>query len=210
MIGPEPNDGDVNSTVCDKTENKPVTSKRPSLTINKTDDVLQDNTRLPHVQHSHVITENRLPWYLKLAWVLWNIVFVHAIFVTVVYFGVIYERVQKRLGYPGIQFDDLNIHGINTVFVILDTVIGAMPVRLFHVIYPAMYGIVYIVFSVIFWSVDHSNVIYRILLDWNNADVTIGVVILISVVIVPVLQCFHFALYQLRLFAYKQIYKEDY
>ena len=67
-------------------------------------------------------------------------------------------------------------HLANSVYVLLDLFITAMPVRLLHVIYPSIYAVVYCVFTVIYWAAGGVNVsefhyVYEFM-DWNKAKST--------------------------------------
>ncbi|XP_067683970.1 uncharacterized protein [Haliotis asinina] len=136
-----------------------------------------------------------LPWFSKISWVLSNILSTFAIIVTTIFFGVLYTPTA------GISLEDVNVHALNTVFIVVDNFISARPVRLLHVIYPVLYGLIYVTFSLIFWSVDHRNVIYPIVLDWNHVGLTLGVTSGI-VVLTFVLHTVQFGLYRLKLFVY--------
>ncbi|XP_046568099.1 uncharacterized protein LOC124276516 [Haliotis rubra] len=169
------------SVVLDKENNvKIIDGTKPDL-----------NASNPDIDNSTAI----LPWYSKISWILSNILSSFAIIVTAIFFGVLYTPTA------GISLEDLNVHALNTVFIVVDNFISARPVRLLHVIYPVLYGIVYVLFSLIFWAVDHRNVIYPIVLDWNNVGLTLGVTSGI-VVLTFVLHSFQFGLYRLKLFVY--------
>ncbi|XP_046369557.2 uncharacterized protein LOC124144271 [Haliotis rufescens] len=138
-----------------------------------------------------------LPWYSKISWLLSNIVSTFAIIVTAIFFGVLYTSTAA------ISLEDMNVHALNTVFIVVDNVVSARPMRLLHVIYPVVYGLCYVVFSAIYWAYDHRNVIYPIVLDWNNVGLTLGVTSGITV-LTCVLHVVQFALYRLRLFVYEK------
>ncbi|XP_041350540.1 uncharacterized protein LOC121369499 [Gigantopelta aegis] len=203
----ELDNGDVESST--KCENKQINVEKSDLKITDPEDVTSDSTESLHVQEP-CFSKNRMPWYLNTSWILWNIVSVNAIVVTAIYFGALYNKLQIERGHPGIDYDNVNVHALNTVFVFADVVVCARPVRLLHVVYPIVYGLVYAIFSILFWSVNHSNVIYKDVLDWNHAGFTTGVLAVVAFFIMPLLQCCYFALYRLRLFISKKIYGEDY
>ncbi|OWF53225.1 protein rolling stone-like [Mizuhopecten yessoensis] len=143
-----------------------------------------------------------LPWHFQVCWLV-SIVAQHfTIVVTIVYFTALFPF----MGIQGIAVNDINMHGISTVLVLLDVAVSARPVRILHVIYPMIYGVAYAVFNVIYWSEDKvHNVVYNIM-DWNNPGLAVGIVVGLAFVLVPLIQLFHFGLYRLRLHLYDRIY----
>ncbi|XP_076447358.1 uncharacterized protein LOC143284532 [Babylonia areolata] len=150
-----------------------------------------------------------LPWHVQFYWALGNVVQVVAVVVTVVYFVALYPSMRDQIG--DVNLYDINIHGINSVMILIDTAVGARPVRLLHALYPILFGATYVVFSVIFWAVDpENNVLYKDVLDWNQPGISIGVVLGLAVIGIPLLQLAHFGLYKLRLKLYQFVYGEPY
>lgn len=143
--------------------------------------------------------KDRTVWYMKLTWLLASILYVFGFVVTVVYFAAVHQG--------GTNIHDLNVHAFNTVQILIDIAIVARPVRLLHVIYPILYGLCYIIFSVIFWFQDkENNVLYPNVIDWNHPGTTAVVVTILAIVGIPIVHLALFGLYQLRLYIYKRIY----
>ena len=156
---------------------------------------------------AHQDTVCSLPWYIQVYWFLANVIQVFALVVTIIYFGALYP--SQDTGH--IPFFNINVHGISSVMLVIDMAVCARPVRLLHFPYPALYGTVYVIFSVIFWSQDHANnVLYPNVLDWNHPGISTGVVCGLAVVGIPLLQLFNFGLYKLRLLTYRKIYGQSY
>jgi hypothetical protein len=102
------------------------------------------------------------------------------------------------------------MHVVNTLFVLIDFCIGARPVHILHFIHPTIYGLAYIIFSVIFWTQNHEkNIIYSVL-DWNSPGFAVGLVCVLAFVIIPTMQIVYFGLYHLRLRVFTKIYKTSY
>ena len=155
------------------------------------------------------VNESALPWYVQVYWSLCNVIQVFAIVVTGIYFGALYPTFSANNG--GIRLHDLNVHGLSSVMVLIDIAVCARPVRLWHGLYPLLYGATYIVFSIIYWSRNpQRNVLYENVLDWNQPGITVGVVLGTAVVGIPLLQLANFGLYRLRLFLYRKIYRDEY
>ncbi|XP_067683873.1 protein rolling stone-like [Haliotis asinina] len=144
---------------------------------------------------------NTTPWYSKISWILANITSDTCIIVTSIYFAALYDPSS------GMTLSNLNVHGLNTVFVIVDTFISARPVRILHFIYTLIYAVAYIIFSLIYWATDRA-IIYKNILDWSTPGSTVGILIGISV-LVFLLQFIYFGLYQLRLYIYRKVYGKE-
>ena len=77
-----------------------------------------------------------------------------SMFVTVVYWSKIYPYViqYKLLRDDTDRFLNAFNHSCNTILSLLDLVISARPVSLFHVYLPMIYGVLYSLFSYIYWQ----------------------------------------------------------
>src|SRR6218665_3417685 len=149
-----------------------------------------------------IFRRRALPFYLKLNWFLFSVSSSAAFFVTIVYFTAIFPR----RGVTYLAEDDVHQHVMNSVLVLLELAVSAIPVRILHVVYVMAYGALYMAFSAIYWAFDHSRVLYPGVLDWNHPLTTIVVALVLSVVGFPILQCLLFAAYCLRLYIYDRIY----
>ncbi len=152
------------------------------------------------------IPQSPLPRYIQLDWVLFNISSTACLMVTIVYFTALYPQMFPHGGLP---FGDASLHISNSILMLLEYVLSAMPLNLLHFIYGLIYGLIYTLFSIIFWAVDHSHVIYPKVLDWNHPWVTLGIVLGLGIVLVPGLQILYFCLYRLRLCVYHVIYPDQ-
>ncbi|CAI9723492.1 Hypothetical predicted protein [Octopus vulgaris] len=140
-------------------------------------------------------------WYMKLSWMFYNVSFVSAIVVTLVFFGAVYPNLspEDKKSSLGISFEDLSIHGLNTLLVLMEVALSSFPVRLVHALYPMLYGLLYMVFNISYWSYDPKrNVIYEGMLDWNHPLKCLILVVLLVFVVTPILQITHFLFYKLR------------
>ena len=109
------------------------------------------------------------------------------------------------------ELSDLNVHGLNSVLMLLDLAVCARPTRILHVLHAHAYGITYAAWSAVYWSLDHErNVLYPNVLDWNQPGVTMGVVAGLALVGIPVLQLFNLGVFKLRLYVYERVYGEKY
>lgn len=150
------------------------------------------------------VSRSDIPWYMKVNWVLFNIVAIGAPMVTVVYFVALYPQIYKDGGQIGPE--DLNLHLMNSVLVLLEIIFAAYPVRIFHAFHVVIFGILYGIFSLIFWAVDHSNVLYPEVLNWNYPLQTSLILLLLVFIAVPGLQILLFGIYRLKLAIYHRMY----
>ncbi|KAL4227184.1 hypothetical protein ACF0H5_015157 [Mactra antiquata] len=141
---------------------------------------------------------------MKISWVFGNIIQGFIPIVTVVYFTALFPLIGQT------NFTDINLHGATTFLLLVDTCVVARPVRLLHIIHPAIYGLCYLIFSAIYWSIDHSNVLYPGVLDWNYPGMTMVWVCGLTFVALPLLQLLFFALYRLRVNIYQRLYGADF
>lgn len=134
-------------------------------------------------------------WYMKLSWLLSNIVQVFSVIVTVVYFSAIYPTLHVS---NSELVNDTNMHAINTIFVLVDAAICARPVRFLHFVYPLIYGLVYIGFSVVVYGVS-GTVIYNVL-DYSQPLYPSITVPGLAILVIPLLQLAFYGLYRLRVY----------
>ncbi|CAE1177825.1 unnamed protein product [Acanthosepion pharaonis] len=108
-------------------------------------------------------------------------------------------------------FEDISVHGINSVLVIFEMIVSAYPVRLLHALYTIIFGLLYIIFTLIYWSqAPLENIIYRGMLDWNRPKNALILSFVLLFLVVPFLQTFFFLLYKCRLRCYRSLYNENY
>ncbi|XP_074654578.1 protein rolling stone-like, partial [Tubulanus polymorphus] len=146
-----------------------------------------------------IVSSHTIPWNFKLDWLLYSICSVAAIMVTTVYYALLFPTGQQA---PSVR--DINVHIMNSVIVFLEILLAAYPVRLLHFIYPVSYGLIYVMFSAIFWSFDpERNVLYPGVLDWNNPKTTTGMVVGIAVFMI-VLHLILYGIFRLKVFLYNR------
>lgn len=133
----------------------------------------------------------------KLLWLLYIISANAGLLVTVGYWTVLYEDDEP------IDANNITKHALNSVFMLIDTILCSIPVRLFHFIYPLLYIIIYLGFTVVYWVLGGTNIqgepyIYK-LLDYNNYEASTGCLVgFFLLVVQPVLQLILFGFVKLR------------
>lgn len=160
--------------------------------------------------HSHLDPDLYYGWnlrrwsrpYVRLNWFVFVVASAAAFIVSIIYFGALYPK--RHVNY--LSAVDINLHLMNSVIVILEFCVSAFPVRLLHFVYVIIYGGLYAMFSVVYWSFDHSNVLYPGVLDWNNPGRTAIFVVLLAFIGIPILHCLLFCLYRLRIWSFHKFY----
>ena len=145
---------------------------------------------------------------LRVQWVLFSVASTAAVIVTVfdvMYFSLIRNNVQGSFA-----FGDLMMNGLNSIFVLIEIWFHAQPIRLWHVLFPMGYILVFWSFSLVFWAFDHRNIIYPVLLDWNRPVIPAIVGLLVIFIGSPVTQTLFYGIYCLRLFCFNKIYNHKY
>ncbi|XP_013393890.1 protein rolling stone [Lingula anatina] len=142
-----------------------------------------------------------MTWYLKMAWVIYNISSNAAIVVTALFWGLIFPA-YLATG-TELHYIDVGTHGGNTLYVLIDIFITATPVRIYHFLHPFLFGATFLVFSAIYDVTNGTNAldkeyIYSVL-DWtSNAGSAAMYAVLVALVAIPLVQCVLYGLYRLR------------
>ncbi|XP_050409359.1 uncharacterized protein LOC126824218, partial [Patella vulgata] len=89
----------------------------------------------------------KLPWYLIMVWTLFEIMSPMAIAVTLLYWITVFPLLNCPIGNNGVL-----LHIMNSVVVLIDHSVTALPIRLLHVVYSLIFGLVYVIFTVICWA----------------------------------------------------------
>lgn len=133
----------------------------------------------------------------KASWVIFTIAANIAPLVTALYWCFDYV--------PGQYLDasNVNAHAVNSVLMFIDVMISNVPFRIFHAIYPMLYGLIYTLFTIVYWAaggLNHKNQkqIYAILDYENNAGLAVLMAAMFLLLAVPISQFLLYGLYRLR------------
>ncbi|XP_064632685.1 protein rolling stone-like [Lineus longissimus] len=129
----------------------------------------------------------KMPIRFRIIWLFYSLYSPIACLITSGYWLLQYEG-----GTP--HFIDLNLHGINTVYVIVDVILSHIPFRIQHIFYPMMYSGVYFIFNAIYAIAGGKSptglpYIYKVL-DWRYPRKTSLIAILAILVATPVATLF--------------------
>lgn len=103
-------------------------------------------------------------WYHETLWVIYNIAATNAVAVTLYYIIIGYPKSLTSYTPDGL---DISTHVLNSIFVLADTSLSRVPVRIYHVIYPMLFFVVYVMFCVMYWAGDGLNTYgYTYIYSW--------------------------------------------
>ena len=135
-------------------------------------------------------------WYHKVSWMLYIISANNSLVVTVVYWTLLYTGFQVREA-------DVAFHLLNSVFMLTETCLSSIPVQLVHVVYAMLYGVLYLLFSVVYWLLGGTNdsgdkFIYPILNYESEPYAAVVLAVLYGLVGLPLAQLINFGFFRLR------------
>ncbi|XP_021355848.1 protein rolling stone-like [Mizuhopecten yessoensis] len=138
---------------------------------------------------------------IKLQWLLHNITSGTAQIVTILFWTIAYDG-------SGYTVINLNSHGVNAVFVLVDTLVTRTPIRLLHCIYASAFGCVYSLFTFIYFlaggtsHLGHSY-IYKPLNYGVSPGTAAAYIVVIAALVAPLLHSMVFFLYRFRVFIHR-------
>ena len=132
----------------------------------------------------------------KLLWLMHVISANGGLFVTAEYWTILFKD-------HAVDANSITKHALNSVFMLIDTCLSSIPVRLVHWLYALLYFAVYLLFSVIYWQLGGTNVqgkpyIYSALNYDHFKAKTGGVLVGFLLLVLPLLQLFLFGVTKLR------------
>lgn len=147
-----------------------------------------------------------MPMIFKIYWSIHNTSMILSLLITLMYWTVIHTP-EKPL-----DMTNFLTHACNSIFMVIDFVIVAHPIRLMHVVWPLAAGLLYGVFTMIYYYAggedpDGFHYIYAVI-DWSEPAKVLPVVIGIMIFIV-LLHTFVFWMYRLRVFVYKKYFVKN-
>lgn len=102
---------------------------------------------------------------------------------------------------------NIETHALNMVYVIINLFMTGIPVRFYHFFHPMIFGIIYVVFSVIYevsGGTNHQNksYIYSVL-DWSNTTYTTMLSLIVVLVAIPFCHFIMFIFHLIRIYLNK-------
>lgn len=94
---------------------------------------------------------------------------------------------------------NLGVHALNSVYVLLNVFVTAMPTRVYHLFHSSLYGTTFLLFSVIYYYANGTDVqgnpyIYSSL-DWGNPGTTSLLSVGAVLIAIPIAHVLYFGLH---------------
>ena len=138
----------------------------------------------------------KLPWFVKVTWVLQGVVFAAATVVGLMYWVLVYPDTKEKkaeLGEPNWEPNIISMikHGGNTLAIYIDMAVAVQPFLLMHAIYAAMYSIAFMSWSYIHYALEIGNedgdpYIYKVL-DWSRPEVAGKISFMVGLMGIPII-----------------------
>ncbi|XP_073821192.1 rolling stone [Musca autumnalis] len=111
----------------------------------------------------------KTPTIIKFYWLLHDISLPLALIITTIYWIFLHGKMNKPNRFPALSFVT---HCLNSVFMLVDFLIVAFPVRVLHTIYAMLLPIVFCLFTVVYYfcggTDDYGHHYVYPLLDWST------------------------------------------
>ena len=149
-------------------------------------------------EHHDASEKDALQCHHKLFWFIYVIAATTGLFITVGFWSVLEGEPDNP-----VDANSITKHALNSVFMVIDTSLSAIPVRLLHFAYASLYILIYIVFTVIFWLLGGTGYqgytyIYKSL-DYDNFEpIIVGLMVVSLLAVLPVLHLILFGITKLR------------
>ncbi|XP_063704956.1 protein rolling stone-like [Culicoides brevitarsis] len=162
---------------------------------------------LATIWHFHLADQDmktsEMPTIFKIYWITHNTSFILSLLITLMYWTVIHTP-EKAL-----DLTNFFTHLCNSVFMLIDFVVVAHPVRIMHVAWPLLALVIYGIFTLIYYlagGVDPEGnpYIYEVI-DWSRLDVVLPVMCVIVIFIV-FLHTVVFWMYRLRVYIFNKYF----
>lgn len=146
------------------------------------------------------ICQDNLRWFHRLCWVVFNAVMTINIVVTVLFWALLSGFPVKS------QVANIHQHVMNTVLMVTELFVVAFPMRVLHFIYPMMFGLTYMLFTLILHAAAVMSRYYQGFLDWQSVPgLSAGIALGSIFVACPIGHAIAFGLYHLRSFIARKV-----
>nr|XP_054767206.1 protein rolling stone-like [Lytechinus pictus] len=150
------------------------------------------------------VTTGHTPWRFKLQWLFFNISLSSSCVGGITFW--IWVIVTGIL--PTTQaYDIINLHGMWIIIAVLEVGIVTLPLRFEHIIYPLAYGVIYLIFALIYWAAGgtdpYGNHYIYVFLDFGRHPVRLIFVVAGEIIGMFLIHGFFtlFFLYRKKIFA---------
>ena len=156
-------------------------------------------------EHDDASQKDALQCHHKLFWFIYVIAATGGLIITAGYWSVL-------AGDDPVDANNITKHALNSVFMVIDTSLSAIPVRLLHFLYVMLYFLIYLVFTVIYWLLggtgyQGNTYIYKRLDYENFRPINGGLVVVFLLLVLPFLHLILFSITKLRDHLYRKYNK---
>lgn len=146
-------------------------------------------------RNNNSFVTDRLKWYHIATWLFQVISFGHALWVTLIFWGILVKDASPEyLREPIGQHK----HSVQFGFLLIDIFMISFPIRWLHFIYLTLFAILYSIFTAIMHWAKVNSRIYGFLDYENSPGLGVGVLLASSLIAAPIMHSIPFALYHLR------------
>ena len=151
-----------------------------------------------------------LLWFHRVEWLLFNLGVTISFLVSILYWCLLFPGKDdvdssKNETRTDVSTEiDVVMHTVNSIISLADVFLSGIPVRILHAIYPMISGLIYAVFTVIYWAADGTNsyngepYIYPVI-DYGGKPIVASLTVTMSVfVAVPLAHLLVYGCYRLR------------
>ena len=145
------------------------------------------------------------PWYIRMTWFLYDLALTNCGLLTLLYWPLVYNG----------RLTDTKLcnNALNTILLFSDVMVTRVPIRVLHVVYPALFFLLYVLFNVGYsflglQDIDQSEARIYSVLDWRRPMLPSAGVCVIIVLLMPMIQFGWYLLYQLRLYLWRRYGQE--
>ena len=141
-----------------------------------------------------IYMQDNIGWYVKICWLLYIMGAALALVVVVGYWSIVYDPNCESSTSPNSTIICLeaneysfHLHLVNGVLIILDLYLSRVPYQLFHIFYPSVFMLGWVIFSAIYFAaggtnpLDEGPYIYELLDYGNNPGRAVGLAIVLIV-----------------------------
>ena len=148
---------------------------------------------------------NRISWYHMIQWALFLIGTEVAVFLTILYWPLLY---RPDIPISGVNF---NTHGTQGIISVIELLITGVPIRFYHFYFTQTFGAVYVIFSAIYFAAGGTNVrgrpyIYSVLDYGSDPGSSTGLVLGVVLAFLPVIHFLFYLIYVARYWILYLIY----
>jgi hypothetical protein len=122
---------------------------------------------------------NSISWYQMIHWLLFTLATDLAVGVMILYWSLLYDSSVPITG------TNANTHLINGLVALIEIWASGVPVNLVHVLYTMVFGVIYSIFTGVYFVIS-DNLIYETVLDYNNGiGLAVGAIFGVVFVLMP-------------------------